>query len=183
MYSTKRRRTLDDNERSSDTDSNFGEGSSITDPEEAMSTETIDINGTGQEEEKPYFLEKTNHVKVRKYGIEEYSYKARFNDKVKSKRVADMKTDLHNMFSDIMKEVCVLIFSQIDNTKIYVFPSIKYIIYFFSIVTQVEQNYSSEDKVRLSIDHAGLDREMTIHLQNRANITPELIMDRLVLTT
>lgn len=44
----------------------------------------------------------------------------------------------------------------------------------------MEKSYGPEDKVRLEIDHSGLDREMTIHLQNRANITPDIIMDRYV---
>lgn len=95
---------------------------------------------------RPYKIQKVSEIKVRKYGIEEYTFKAKFNDELQGNKVADVKDDLNQMFEDIMQEV--------------------------------SQNYDPDDKVRLSINHAGLDREMTIHLQPRKNLSAQSIMQR-----
>jgi hypothetical protein len=42
---------------------------------------------------------------------------------------------------------------------------------FEEVVSRVSADYDLDDKVRISIDHSGLDRPMTIHLQPRRNIT------------
>ena len=95
---------------------------------------------------KPYTISQVFQRKVKKYGVEEYTYKAKFSDTLKSQNVSDVRDDLYNMFGDIMKKV--------------------------------DENYNPLDKVRLAIDHAALDKEITIHLQPRQNITPQTIMER-----
>lgn len=99
-----------------------------------------------QEETKAYKIEKIHQTVVRKYGVEEYTYKAKFNDEIHGAKIIDIKDDVHSMFSDVMAEV--------------------------------DSAYTPGERVRLSINHHGMDREMTIHLQQRENITPDMIMNR-----
>jgi hypothetical protein len=51
---------------------------------------------------------------------------------------------------------------------------------FGDVVHELEQQYGEEDRIRLAIDHAGMDRPMTMHLQPRRNVTTRNIMDRYV---
>lgn len=52
---------------------------------------------------------------------------------------------------------------------------------FQEIMEKVDTEHSSpNDKARLSIRHSGLDRDITIHCQPKHNITPDVIMERLV---
>jgi len=52
---------------------------------------------------------------------------------------------------------------------------------FEDILENVNANYvNSNDRTRLSIRHAGLDREIFIHCQPQHNITADVIMERLV---
>ena len=99
-----------------------------------------------ESEQKPYSISQISERKIRKYGVEEYIYKAKFSDELKSQKIIDLRDDLHNMFDDIM--------------------------------TKVDENYNPLDKVRLSINHSSLDKEITIHLQPRQNITSQTIMER-----
>ena len=39
-----------------------------------------------------------------KYGIEEFTFKAKFNDDIKLSKIADFKDDLHNMFEEILDQ-------------------------------------------------------------------------------
>ena len=53
---------------------------------------------------------------------------------------------------------------------------------FQEIMEKVENEHSrDDDRARLSIKHAGLDREIFIHCQPKHNITADAIMERLVL--
>ena len=97
-------------------------------------------------DQKSYTISQVYEKKNRKYGVEEYTYKAKFSDGLKTQNVIELRDDLYSMFDDIMKKV--------------------------------GDNYDPMDKVRLSIDHAALDKEITIHLQPRQNITAQTIMDR-----
>jgi len=52
---------------------------------------------------------------------------------------------------------------------------------FQEIMDKVDTEHSSpDDKARLSIRHSGLDRDIFIHCQPKHNITPDVIMERLV---
>jgi len=106
----------------------------------------VRMDSEGQEEKKPYKIQKIHQTVVRKYGVEEYTFRAKFNDDLHGAKVVDVKDDIHAMFSDVMAEV--------DST------------------------YAPGERVRLSINHDGMDREITIHLQQRENITSDTIMER-----
>lgn len=99
-----------------------------------------------EEEIKPYKIQKIQQTVVRKYGVEEYTFRAKFDDELQGTKIIDIKDDLQTMFGDVLEEV--------------------------------GRNYQPGERVRMSINHDGMDREMTIHLQQRENITPEMIMGR-----
>ena len=100
-----------------------------------------------EERAKPFVIEQINERRARKYGVEEVTFRAKFNDDLQGRKLLDVMDDLGDMFGSIM--------------------------------TNVRANHPNhEDKARLSIKHAGLDREITIHCQPQHNITPEVIMER-----
>jgi hypothetical protein len=49
---------------------------------------------------------------------------------------------------------------------------------FEDVLNEVGYQYGPDDRVRLSIEHDGLDTPMTIHLQPRADLKAENIMAR-----
>jgi hypothetical protein len=98
------------------------------------------------DEEKPYKIDKVRENVVRKYGVEEYAFRVKFNEEMSGTRFEDVNTEVHAMFEDVLYQVGV--------------------------------EYDPDDKVRLSIEHDGLERPMTIHLQPRADLTAENIMAR-----
>jgi hypothetical protein len=99
-----------------------------------------------EERKKPYEIVKINEEVLRKYGVEEYTFAAKFDESLEGELLADVGDDVHGMFEDVLQRVA--------------------------------DDYAPDDKVRIAIDHAGMDKEMTIHLQPRRNITAENIMNR-----
>jgi len=65
--------------------------------------DTIEELHSEQNNLKPYHLEKINDIRVVKYGVEELTYRARFNLEG-NKPVADFDKYLHSMFDDVLKE-------------------------------------------------------------------------------
>lgn len=55
-------------------------------------------------EPKPYHVKRVNEVRVVKYGVEEYTYKAKFNHDITHTRISEFKTDLYDMFDDVLNE-------------------------------------------------------------------------------
>jgi hypothetical protein len=91
-------------------------------------------------DEKLYYIKKIDEQVSRKYGVEEYTIQAKFNDSMDGAKLDDVR----------------------------------------DVVEEIGRQYQPDDRIRLAIDHAGMDRPMTIHLQPRANVTPDNIMGRYV---
>lgn len=98
-------------DRTSDNEGDLTEDEGHTqdiEPQPSTSTEEgPDTIPEDTEESRPYIIEKTTHTRIRKFGIEEFLYQARFKEGLQGNRVADIKDDLHRMFADIMNEVSV----------------------------------------------------------------------------
>ena len=54
---------------------------------------------------KPYIIHPVRERISRKFGIEEVTYKAKFNNDLQGEQLINMQDDLHNMFTDIMELV------------------------------------------------------------------------------
>jgi hypothetical protein len=101
------------------------------------------------DQDKVYSIEKISQQVSRKFGVEEYTLQAKFNnDTLQGARLDNVTDEIQSMFEDVVHEI--------------------------------EQQYDEDDRIRLAIDHAGMDRPMTIHLQPRRNVTAENIMNRYV---
>jgi hypothetical protein len=100
---------------------------------------------------KAYNIKKIDEKVARKFGVEEYTLRAKFNnDTLQGARLDDVRDEVHHMFEDVVQEIA--------------------------------SQYEEDDRIRLSIDHAEMDRPMTIHLQPRRNISTDNIMNRYVNT-
>jgi hypothetical protein len=110
------------------------------------------MEGSEDEEnfDKMYNIKKVSQQVARKYGVEEYTIEASFNNDavIQGMRLENIREEIHSMFDDVVHEIVV--------------------------------QYQEDDRIRLSIDHAGMDRPMTMHLQPRRNVTTENIMSRYV---
>ena len=85
--------------------------------------------------------------KARKFGVEEITYKAKFNTELQGRQLLDIHNDLEDMFGEVLNRLH-------------------------------EKYPDPNDKVRISVRHAGLDKDVTIHCQPKHNITAEVIMER-----
>jgi hypothetical protein len=99
-----------------------------------------------EDEKKPYEIVKINEQVARKYGVEEYTFAAKFDESLDGTLLSEVKDDIYDMFDDVLQ--------------------------------QVGEDYAPDDRVRVAIHHASLDKEMTVHLQPRRNISAENIMSR-----
>ena len=96
---------------------------------------------------KPYIIQPVKERISRKFGIEEVTYKAKFNNDLQGEQLIGLQDELHNMFTDIM-----------DLVK--------------------DKHPNKEEKARVTINHAGLEREVFIHCKPQHNITASVIMER-----
>ena len=53
---------------------------------------------------KPYNIKKINEKRVIKYGVEECTFKAKFNDDISRSKISEFKDDLHGMFDEILNQ-------------------------------------------------------------------------------
>jgi hypothetical protein len=55
---------------------------------------------------KPYNIKKINEKVARKFGVEEYTLQAKFNDDaMQGARLDDIRDEVHHMFEDVMQEI------------------------------------------------------------------------------
>ena len=59
----------------------------------------------GNNDVKPYIIHPVRERVSRKYGIEEVTYKAKFNNDLQGEQLIGMQDELHSMFTDIMEMV------------------------------------------------------------------------------
>lgn len=99
---------------------------------------------------KPFTIERAQEKRATKYGMEEITFRAKFNqDFASGQKLLDSTDNLQEMFEDILENVN----SEHDDPN---------------------------DRARVTIKHSGLDRDIVVHCQPRHNITSDVIMDRLV---
>lgn len=99
------------------------------------------------ENKKPYTITRVKEKRVRKYHVEEITFRATFNKEYEGRDLLSITDNIHSMFEDIMENV--------------------------------EQDHpNNEDKARLNIRHAGLERDIVVHCQPKHNITASTIMQR-----
>jgi len=66
----------------------------------------LSLPNTGAtDDSKPYFIERINEIRARKFNVEEVTFRAKFNDDLQGRKLLDITNDLHNMFDDIMENV------------------------------------------------------------------------------
>jgi hypothetical protein len=114
-----------------------------------MTSEIMEDSDQSYDQDKVYNIERISQQVARKYGVEEYTLQAKFNNEtLQGARLDNVTDEIQSMFEDVVHEI--------------------------------EQQYNEDDRIRVSIDHAEMDRPMTIHLQPRRNVTAEDMMNRYV---
>ena len=51
---------------------------------------------------KPYKIDRVSERRVVKYGVEEYSYRAKFSEDIRHDRIGEVREDLRDMFQEIL---------------------------------------------------------------------------------
>ena len=58
-----------------------------------------------QEDALPYVIEQVNERRARKFGVEEVTFRAKFNDDLQGRKLLDISDDLGAMFGSVMDRV------------------------------------------------------------------------------
>ena len=61
-------------------------------------------NTTEERDGKLYSVRRINETRVVKYGVEEFTFKAKFNSEIEHDKIAFVKDELHNMFDEILQQ-------------------------------------------------------------------------------
>ena len=105
-------------------------------------------NDVNPNDEKTYEIRQVQRRVAKKYAMEDISYEARFLPERVKK-----KTKLIDMTTEL-KNV------------------------FQDILDKAGENYDADDRIRVNIDHAGLNQPVIVHLQPKSNVTADTILDR-----
>lgn len=70
-----------------------------------LDSHSNDGHSDAEEVHKPFLVERISEKRIRKYNVEEITYRAKFNHEMEGRKLIDVTEDLQDMFQEILDNI------------------------------------------------------------------------------